>query len=110
MFGDLANQKTDFKGVQSKLQLKINYRSKNKRLEMKFFMKKHKFNEFKGFNIANLSHYHELNDFHQKIGKKHIHKKIFTISVSSREWASGKLVEYESLRVSNGRVESSRVE
>ena len=26
-----------------------------------------------------------------------------------REWASGKLVEYESLRVSNGRVESGRV-
>ena len=26
-----------------------------------------------------------------------------------REWASGKLVKYESLRVSNGRVESGRV-
>ena len=30
-------------------------------------------------------------------------------SNSTREWASGKLVEYESLRVSNGRVESGRV-
>ena len=27
----------------------------------------------------------------------------------TREWASGKLVEYESLRVSNGRVGSGRV-
>ena len=31
------------------------------------------------------------------------------MSKEFREWASGKLVEYESLRVSNGRVESGRV-
>ena len=30
-------------------------------------------------------------------------------SIASREWASGKLVEYESLRVSNDQVESSRL-
>ena len=53
VFGDLANQKTESKGVQSKLQLKINYRSKNKRLEMKFYKKKYKFKEFRGFNSVN---------------------------------------------------------
>ena len=30
-------------------------------------------------------------------------------SIEPREWASGKLVKYESLRVSNGRVKSGRV-
>ena len=32
------------------------------------------------------------------------------ICIVIREWASGKLVEYESLRVSNGRVELGRVD
>ena len=36
VFGDLANQRIDFKGVQSKLQSKINYRRNNKRLETDF--------------------------------------------------------------------------
>ena len=35
--------------------------------------------------------------------------QIISNEFESREWASGKLVEYESLRVSNGRVESGRV-
>ena len=34
---------------------------------------------------------------------------ISKISNNIRKWASGKLVEYESLQVSNGRVESVRV-
>ena len=36
-------------------------------------------------------------------------KKFLIKSLIIREWASGKLVEYESLRISNGRVESGRV-
>ena len=38
-------------------------------------------------------------------------RRIVRIEVGCRirEWASGKLVEYESLRVSNGHVESGRV-
>ena len=58
-------------------------------------------------------HYRKINEdkkknkfwdfFHiPKIGEK-------IRSVLVREWVSGKLVEYESLRVSNGRVESGRV-
>ena len=38
VFGDLANQSIDFKGVQSNLQSEKNYRSDNKRLEVEFFV------------------------------------------------------------------------
>ena len=71
--------------------------------------------------------YAYLFDFRHSITKCrlsfHIHKNFFSpifsiystynqllfLNCRIREWASGKLVEYESLRVSNGRVESGRV-
>ena len=66
VFGDLANQTTVFVGVQSNLQSKKNYRSDNKRLEMKFFVKKYEIKDFQGFNSANSSYCQKLKDFHQK--------------------------------------------
>ena len=39
VFDDLANQKTEFLGLQSILQSRKNYRSDNKRLEMEISMK-----------------------------------------------------------------------
>ena len=36
-------------------------------------------------------------------------RKIFLYTIWSREWSSGKLVEYESLRVSNGRIQMGLV-
>ena len=38
VFGDLANQRIDFWGVQSNLQSNINYRRNNMRLELEFFV------------------------------------------------------------------------
>ena len=58
-FVDLANQETDFMGVQSNLQSYFNYRSENKRLEMDFYVKNDKSKSFKNvifiirFNITN---------------------------------------------------------
>ena len=42
LFNNLANEKTDFEGVQSNLQFKKNYWSDNKRLETKFSIKNDK--------------------------------------------------------------------
>ena len=64
----VANQKKEFKGVQSKL----NYRSNNMRLEMKFISKSDKIKDFQGFYSFFLSFYRELKNFCQKFGKKHI--------------------------------------
>ena len=49
----LANQTTDFEGVQSNLQSKINYRSNNTRLEMKSNVKNYRIKVFQGCNIHN---------------------------------------------------------
>ena len=65
VFGDLANQRIDFRGVQSKIQSYLNYRSKNMRLEVKFLVKSEEIKLFSSFNCANLSYYQELKDFHQ---------------------------------------------
>ena len=73
----LANQKKEFKGVQSKLQSKLNYRSNNMRLEMKFISKSDKIKDFQGFYSFFLSFYRELKNFCQKFGKKHIEIQIF---------------------------------
>ena len=42
MFGDLANHKTEFVGVQSNLQSNFNYRREKKRLELNFYVKTYK--------------------------------------------------------------------
>ena len=67
VFGDLANQRIDFNGVQSKLQSKKNYRSDNKRLEMKFFVENNEFKDFQDCFIPNSFTYKILKDLCQKI-------------------------------------------
>ena len=48
VFGNLANQTTDFMGVQSNLQFSFNYRRKNMRLEIEFFAKSDEIKDFQG--------------------------------------------------------------
>ena len=66
VFGDLANQKTEFLGLQSILQSRKNYRSDNKRLEMKISMKNLKIKAFQCWFIQNSFTCDILKDLCQK--------------------------------------------
>ena len=50
------------------------------RLEVESFVKSDEIKDFQGLNCTNLSYYHELKTFHQRIGKKHIDIYIFLVS------------------------------
>ena len=70
VFGDLANQRIDFKGVQSNLQSNKNYRSDSKRLETNFLIKINEIKDFQDYFSPNLFTYKILKDLCQKFGKK----------------------------------------
>ena len=65
-FGDLANQETEFMGVQSNLQSYFNYRSENKRLEMNFKLKSDKIKDFQECFSSNSFYYNILKELCQK--------------------------------------------
>ena len=62
----VANQTTEFEGVQSKLQSILNYRSDNKRLETELSVKKYKIKVFQVNFSDNLFNYNELKNLYQK--------------------------------------------
>ena len=64
-FVDLANQETDFMGVQSNLQSYFNYRSENKRLEMNFKLKSDKIKDFQKCFSSNSFYYNILKELCQ---------------------------------------------
>ena len=66
VFGDLANQRIDFKGVQSNLQSRKNYRSENKRLEMEISMKNSNTKAIQSWFSQNSFVYNILKDLCQK--------------------------------------------
>ena len=66
VFGDLANHKTEFVGVQSNLQSNFNYRSENKRLEMNCMVKSDKIKDFQECFSSNSFYYNILKELCQK--------------------------------------------
>ena len=62
----VANQTTEFEGVQLKLQSIVNYRSDNKRLETELSVKKYKIIVFQVNFSDNLFNYNELKNLYQK--------------------------------------------